>query len=1200
MMKDKPGSPDFSELRRQAEERVAAEPPKIDQPQGDVEKLLHELQVQQIELKLQNEELRSALEQLEESRSKYSDLYDFAPVGYLTLDEKGFILEANLTASRQIGIDRSNLINTSFSVHLSGSDGDRFRLHLHKVFRSMERQACEVGLRPKGGSELHALLESIFVQDVHGQVSCRTSIIDITGRKRVEQALRDSEKRYRELVQHANSAIIRWKSDGTLTFANEYAQAFFGYEEKEIVGKHVSVLVPETESNGLDLSTLVQDIVSHPEQYLGNINENVCRDGRRVWMAWTNKPVFDVDGKVIEILAVGTDITERKQAERALMEANATLVAAHNEAISEKNRLEAVMQALPIGVAITDMAGGTIQSNAGYEQIWGNPRPVTESVDDYAAYKARWPDTGSEVEPEEWASAVAVQRGETILNQLLEIERFDGSRAFVLNSAAPVRDAQGNVIGSAVAMRDITDLRKTEQALRESEERLRFFIEHAPASLAMFDREMRYLSASRRWLSDYNLGDCDLSGISHYEVFPEIPERWKEVHRRGLAGEIVRADADGFERVDGSVQWLCWEVRPWRDTMGDVAGIVIFTEDITERKLAERALQEAHERATWLARFPEENPNPVVRVSAEGNILYRNRPAGELPGWSCEVGMLLPDPLLPMTKEAMRDGEEARQELELGGRFYSVSVVPFPAEHYVNIYATDITERKQMEEEVCRACDDLEIRVQERTAELGKTMETLRAERQRFNDVLDVLPVYVVLLTPDYRVPFANVVFRERFGESRGLRCFEHLFGRSEPCEVCDSFKVLKTMTPHQWEWTGPDSRDYSVFDFPFTDTDGSTLILEMGIDITERKRAEEQLRQASQYSRSLIEASLDPLVTISPEGKITDINEATIRVTGVARKALIDTDFSDYFTEPEKAREVYRQVFEKGCVTDYPLTIRHQNGNLIEVLYNASLYKDERGNVRGVFAAARDITESKNVEQQLARADRLSSLGMLAGGIAHEIRNPLAGINLFIDFLNDEEKFSRTSQEQSIFEEMKLNIKKINHIIKSVLDFSRLSSTTSRSKLELSQLIHDSTQLWRSRITRDGIEVREYCGENLSEVFGDSIEIQQVLNNLIQNALEAMEKGGTLTISVENGILSFDRKRPAVIIRVQDSGPGIPFDRQKIIFNPFFTTKSTGTGLGLAISHRIVVSHGGGISFESVPDVGTTFIVELPAAPRG
>ena len=117
--------------------------------------------------------------------------------------------------------------------------------------------------------------------------------------------------------------------------------------------------------------------------------------------------------------------------------------------------------------------------------------------------------------------------------------------------------------------------------------------------------------------------------------------------------------------------------------------------------------------------------------------------------------------------------------------------------------------------------------------------------------------------------------------------------------------------------------------------------------------------RQASQYARSLIEASLDPLVTISPEGKITDVNEATIKVTGVSRDKLIGTDFSNYFTEPEKAREGYQQVFAKGSVTDYPLTIRHEDGRLTDVLYNASVYRDVQGKVLGVFAAARDVTRT-------------------------------------------------------------------------------------------------------------------------------------------------------------------------------------------------------------------------------------------------
>jgi PAS domain S-box-containing protein len=153
-----------------------------------------------------------------------------------------------------------------------------------------------------------------------------------------------------------------------------------------------------------------------------------------------------------------------------------------------------------------------------------------------------------------------------------------------------------------------------------------------------------------------------------------------------------------------------------------------------------------------------------------------------------------------------------------------------------------------------------------------------------------------------------------------------------------------------------------------------------MSHDISEKELAEEKLRSASQYARSLIEASRDPLVTISPEGKITDVNEATIRVTGVERERLVGTDFSDYFTEPDRAREGYLQVFAQGFVTDYPLTIRHAGGGRTDVLYNASVYKDAGGNVLGVFAAARDVTAQKRAEREVAeqRARELDRLAEL------------------------------------------------------------------------------------------------------------------------------------------------------------------------------------------------------------------------------
>ena len=402
----------------------------------------------------------------------------------------------------------------------------------------------------------------------------------------------------------------------------------------------------------------------------------------------------------------------------------------------------------------------------------------------------------------------------------------------------------------------------------------------------------------------------------------------------------------------------------------------------------------------------------------------------------------------------------------------------------------DITTRRLAEQALEQAHDRLEARVKERTTELNTAVTTLDTERNRLFDVLETLPVYVCLLDSDYRMPFANRYFRETFAESKGRRCYDFLFGRTEPCETCETYTVMKTRAPHHWFWTGPNGRDYDIYDFPFIDSDGSFMILEMGIDITERKRAEEELsnlasivehsddaiigksldgiitswnrgaekiygysaeeavgrhismlvppgqeddlnvildrirngeqffqydtvrirkdggpihvaltispikdrngmlngastiarditdrkkaeeaiEKANAYNRSLIEASLDPLITINPDGTISDVNEATIRVTGYSREHLIGTDFSDYFTEPAKAKAGYEKVFRDGSVTDYELEIRHKNGHVTPVLYNAAVYRDSAGNVTGVFAAARDITERKTAEEAVKK----------------------------------------------------------------------------------------------------------------------------------------------------------------------------------------------------------------------------------------
>ena len=277
----------------------------------------------------------------------------------------------------------------------------------------------------------------------------------------------------------------------------------------------------------------------------------------------------------------------------------------------------------------------------------------------------------------------------------------------------------------------------------------------------------------------------------------------------------------------------------------------------------------------------------------------------------------------------------------------------------VNYYGfgEDITERKRLEEKLKTANEELEERVKQGIARA-------MSERQRLYTVLDTLPVYVIILDNDYRIPFANKFFIERFGKPGDRLCHKYLFNRQEPCENCQTYKVLKTRVPHNWEWTGPDGRNYIIFDYPFIEADSSFKILEVGIDITEQKKLQNTLQRSNTYHRNLIEVSIDPLVTIDSNGKIMDVNKATEQVTGFTREELAGTYFSDYFTEPEKARIGYKKVFKEGTVKDYELEIRHKDGHLTQVLYNASVYHNESGEIAGIFASAKNITKRKFAEK--------------------------------------------------------------------------------------------------------------------------------------------------------------------------------------------------------------------------------------------
>ena len=352
-----------------------------------------------------------------------------------------------------------------------------------------------------------------------------------------------------------------------------------------------------------------------------------------------------------------------------------------------------------------------------------------------------------------------------------------------------------------------------------------------------------------------------------------------------------------------------------------------------------------------------------------------------------------------------------------------------------------------------------------------------------------------------------------------------------------------------------------------------------------ELQQSEEKLRASSLYTRNLIESSLDPLVTISREGKITDVNEATVKVTGVSKEKLIGTDFSSYFVEPEKARKGYQEVFTKGFVSDYPLTIQHKDGKLADVLYNATVYKDDRGNVLGVCAAARDITKFNNLQDKLVRTEKLAIVGQLASSVAHELRNTLGVIKNAIYYLNMLELGKDNHDIKENMEIISAEIENSDKVISDLLEFSRIKLPTLRSE-EINLIIRET--LSRVKAPAD-IEVVTKLGENLPQIQVDALQIQQVFYNLVANAIQAMEKGGTLTVS---SCVTHDE---TIAIAFKDTGYGIPKENLQKIFEALFSTKAKGTGLGLSVVASLVESHGGKIEVESEIGKGSTFMVKLP-----
>ncbi|MDE1948255.1 MAG: PAS domain S-box protein [Burkholderiales bacterium] len=354
--------------------------------------------------------------------------------------------------------------------------------------------------------------------------------------------------------------------------------------------------------------------------------------------------------------------------------------------------------------------------------------------------------------------------------------RRDGSEFWGEWRSLPIPGADGRPVGRLDVHRDITERRLAQQAQARARAQLSRFIEQAPTSIAILDRGMRYLATSRRWLADQGLDAAELAGRSHYEVFPDLPEAWAAVHRRALAGEAVASEGEQWIRADGREHWLRWAVVPWTEADGSIGGVIIHSEDITERKRAERSLREAHARFSRL--FAISPVAIAVGLLADARFVDLNPAFEALLGWSREetlgrTGDDIRKWVDPVARaavlRALRVGETVTgQETQVrtrSGRTVEVSYSGFAMDiagvpHFVDMIF-DVTLQKQARRDLETHQEQLAALVEQRTGELAAAYRRLD-ETARFNrTITDNLPVRVSYWDMEERCRFANATYLE-------------------------------------------------------------------------------------------------------------------------------------------------------------------------------------------------------------------------------------------------------------------------------------------------------------------------------------------------------------------------------------------------------------------------------------------------------
>jgi len=370
---------------------------------------------------------------------------------------------------------------------------------------------------------------------------------------------------------------------------------------------------------------------------------------------------------------------------------------------------------------------------------------------------------------------------------------------------------------------------------------------------------------------------------------------------------------------------------------------------------------------------------------------------------------------------------------------------------------------------------------------------------------------------------------------------------------------------------------------------DGKIIkVIHVASDITEQKRMETELKESEERFRSLVEDINDIIYSLDPQGRLTYLSPAFGRIFSYDIDELMGKSFVDFIHPDDlpKALERFEQLFE-GDLDPYQYRLIDKDGRYVYVESSARrVYRD--GKPIGLFGVLRDITEQKKMQEQFLQTEKLSSLGGILSGVAHELNNPLTTIVGFSELLAKKEMPENIKEDLTAIHEEAIRSSKI---VQSLLTFARKHAPEKRM-VNINEIIQDAYRLREYELRVDDVRTEFELSAAIPSTFADPYQLQQVFINLLNNAHHALleKSGGKLHIRTF-------LEKDIIIIEFEDNGPGIPDKHVNKIFDPFFTTKEVGkgTGLGLSVVFGIVKEHGGEVSVESEAGIGTRFTIKLP-----